>query len=267
MVHRVTEDAARRPYHLYVPSAGGEGAPMFVAVHGLSRNVEEHARLFSGHCEANRAVLVAPLFAESHAADYQRLGRAGRGPRADALLDAVVGEVSRLTGARAWPFHLFGFSGGAQFAHRYTMAHPHRVAHAVFAAAGWYTFPDPRERYPYGIRRTHDLPGVRFDPEEFLRVPMTVVIGDHDLAGEHMRDSPRLQRQQGRTRLERARKWVAAMRAAAQSYHIDSRVALDVIPGGDHSFLTLMQAHRLGERTFAALFGEGRRSVARNGNA
>ena len=30
--------------------------------------------------------------------------------------------------------HLFGFSGGAQFAHRYVMAYPHRVASAVFAS-------------------------------------------------------------------------------------------------------------------------------------
>jgi hypothetical protein len=96
---------------------------------------------------------------------------------------------------------------------------------------------------------------VRFDPEEFLRVPMTVLIGDQDLNGEHLRSGRRLGEQQGLTRLERAVNWVAAMRAAARARDIDSRVALDVIPGGDHVFANLMLARGLGERAFAALFG------------
>jgi hypothetical protein len=145
------------------------------------------------------------------------------------------------------------------------MAHPHRVAHAVMAGAGWYTFPDPERRYPYGIRRTRDLPDVRFDPEEFLRVPMTVMIGDQDLSGEHMRSNRRLEEQQGETRLERAVSWVAAMRAAAQARHIEPKVALDVIPGGDHVFATLMQTRGLGDRTFAAMFGPLPQAASGNG--
>jgi poly(3-hydroxybutyrate) depolymerase len=251
----VRQDHSEQQFFVYVPSSGGDRAPLFVAVHGISRNGHEQAQLFSSYCEEFGVVLVAPLFTEEHSKDYQRLGRAGHGPRADAALNSILEEVVRLTGAASAQIHLFGFSGGAQFAHRYTMAYPHRVARAVIAAAGWYTFPDPKTRYPYGIRRSRDLPEVRFDAEEFLQVPMTVLVGDRDTTTEHLRCTERVNRQQGETRIERARNWVEAMRAAAEAHHLDPLVTFDSIPGGDHWFATLMQSGQLGDRVFTALFG------------
>ena len=213
---------------------------------------------------AARPVLVAPYFSHGHSADYQRLGRTGRGPRADAALHAILEEVAWLTGASTARIHLFGFSGGAQFAHRYAMAHPQRVARAVVAASGWYTFPDSRTRFPYGIRSSRDLPGVRFDPEEFLRVPITVIVGDRDTSSEDLRSTRRASRQ-GADRVERARNWVEAMRAAARACRYDPAVTLDLIPGGDHSFASLMESGGLGERVFAALFGASSPPAAGNG--
>jgi len=261
-----TTDHARRPYYLYVPSRGGEGAPLFVAVHGLSRNVVEHATLFADYCEKFGAVLIAPLFDEQQGNDYQRLGRTGQGTRSDHALDTIVEDAARRTGAVATPIYLFGFSGGAQFCHRYAMAYPHRVAGAVLAAAGWYTFPDPLLKYPYGIGRTRALPNVRFDPEEFLRIPMTVIVGDEDLGGEHLRSTDQVRKQQGESRLERAWNWVGAMRAAAATRRLESRVHLEVIPGGDHVFAGLMQHSGLGDRVFEALFGNGGGNGNGNGN-
>jgi dienelactone hydrolase len=240
---------------VYIPRSGVERAPVFVTVHGISRNVVEHATLFTSCCEAVGAVLVAPYFPYGAWADYQRLGRLGRGPRADAALDRILDEITRKTGAATDRIHIHGFSGGAQFAHRYTMAHPHRVDAAVISAAGWYTFPDWQERFPYGIRRSRDLPDVHFDPEEFLQVPITVLVGDHDVTDIDLRCTKRVARQQGVTRLERARNWVDAMHAVAGQYRLEPRVRLETIPGGDHSFADLMVRGGLGARVFLALFG------------
>lgn len=260
-------DRPGESYFVYVPSPGGQGSPLFVAVHGISRNAFELAQTFAGYCEECGAVLVAPLFTEDHSGDYQRLGRAGRGPRADAALDSILEEVEWLTGADATQIHLFGHSGGAQFAHRYAMAYPHRVARAAIASAGWYTFPDRQRRYPYGIRSSQDLPDVRFDPEDFLRVPITVLVGERDITPEHMRSTDRVNRQQGETRVERARNWVAAMRAEAKAHHVDSLVSLELIPDGDHSFTNLVRSGRLGERVFSALFGAALGRAAMGGHA
>jgi pimeloyl-ACP methyl ester carboxylesterase len=242
-------------YFAYIPSSGARQAPVFVTVHGLSRNAREHAELFAPYCEEQGVVLVAPLFTEEYTRDFQRLGRQGRGARADLILETILEEFSMTTGADTTKLHLFGFSGGAQFAHRFAMAHPHRVARAVVTSAGWYTFPDGEVRYPYGVRASRDLPDVRFDAEEFLQVPITVIVGDQDVTSEDLRNSDRVNRQQGANRLERARNWVSAMHAAARAHRLEPLVTFESIPGGDHAFGNLMQEGALGDRVFSALFG------------
>lgn len=255
VLRRALRADPEQEYFLYVPAAGGRGARLFVTVHGISRNAEEHASLFAEHAEAYGVVLVAPYFVEAQHGDYQRLGRAGRGPRADAVLDTLVAEVASLTGASTERIYLFGYSGGAQFAHRYVMAHPQRVARAVIGAAGWYTFPDQRTPYPYGIGASAELPSVSFDPERFLRVPMLVLVGEQDVTSESLRRNDDLDRQQGATRLERARNWVAAMRAEAAARGIEPAVSFAQVPDIRHSFRQFMKEGRLGELTFGALFG------------
>jgi pimeloyl-ACP methyl ester carboxylesterase len=243
-------------YFLYIPSRGARGAPLFVAVHGISRNAKEHATLFAPYAEKHGVVLLAPYFTERQHGDYQRLGRAGHGPRADLALDGMVAEVAELTGASVERLYLFGFSGGAQFAHRYAMAHPERVARAVVGAAGWYTFPDPQTPYPYGIGPDPDLANVRFEPDKFLRVPIAVMVGEKDVTDENLRRNPEVDRQQGVTRLERARNWVEAMREAAAARRLEPLVTYESVPGIRHSFNQFMMEGELGDRVFLALFGQ-----------
>ena len=253
VVHCVRQDGSAQSYYVYVPKDGGAGAPLLVVVHGVSRNAEAQANAFAELCERFGVVMAVPVFGRE-ARDYQRLGRSGRGPRADAALDAVVEEVAMRTGCRSSSFHLLGFSGGAQFAHRYALAHPHRVIRLVAVGSGWYTFPNPRARFPHGIRRSPQLPGVRFDPEEFLRIPITVMVGERDTETSRLRNTPRVNRQQGTTRVERAGRWVEAMREAAGKRGLDPQVTLETIPDGQHSFESLMKVGNLGERAFARLF-------------
>jgi poly(3-hydroxybutyrate) depolymerase len=256
VLRRVLQADPLQEYLLYVPGSGGAEAPIFVAVHGLACNPDELARVFSRYCEMTGVVMLAPVFTTEQHGDYQRLGRTGRGVRADVALDRCVAEVVSLTRADAGQLHLFGYSGGAQFVHRYLMAHPHRVAAAVATSAGWYTFPDMHVRFPYGIRPQRRLPGVNFNPEEFLRVPVTVLVGQDDVNGEHLRNTERVTRQQGQNRVERARNWVAAMRAAATSYGYEPQVTCIEVPEVDHSFAKFCELGELPERVFATLFGE-----------
>jgi hypothetical protein len=256
------QDYSEQQYFVYVPSAGAAEARVLVAVHGLKRNAQELARMLASHCETHGVVLVAPLFGEEFQ-DYQRLGRSGRGPRADIALEAVLDQMVMRTGVSTTRIHLFGHAAGAQFAHRYAMVHPHRVAAAAFAAAGWYTFPNPRARFPYGIRRSRRLPDVRLDPDEFLRVPMTAFVGEEGEGKGTFRRTERVNQEQGRTPLERARNWVDAMRSAAEERAMAPLVTLDVVPSVDNSLSRLMKNGGLGERLTAALFGAT--PSARNG--
>ncbi|MEO5616601.1 MAG: hypothetical protein ABIS67_02440, partial [Candidatus Eisenbacteria bacterium] len=254
VLHRVLRTDPSQQYLLYVPTHAGREAPILVTVHGVSRNHEEHARLFSPHAEEHDVVLVAPLFTPERNEGYQRLGKGRTGRRADLTLDAIVDEVAKSTGADGRRFRLFGFSGGAQFAHRYVLAHPERVISAAIGAAGWYTFPDDRTPYPYGLGPSTDRSGLRLDPARFLRVPIAVFVGEEDTGGgENLRRNPQVDRQ-GTTRLERARRWVAAMNGAARSRGLPPLTSCHEVAGIEHSFRQFMTEGGLGERVFAALF-------------
>ena len=253
VLHRALRADTSQHYLLYVPGAGGVGAPVVVATHGISRNVGEHASLFAPYAEKHGAVLVAPFFPPGEFDDYQRLGREGHGRRSDLALEAIVREVAELTGADASKIRVFGFSGGAQFAHRYTLAHPDRVAAAAVAAAGWYTFPDTATPYPYGLGTGDEPSSVRFEPDKFLRVPITVFVGTADTGSKNVRRNPSVDRQQGVTRLERAQRWTAAMRRAAESRGLPALVTCELVPGVGHSFRQFMEEGDAGERVFEAL--------------
>jgi poly(3-hydroxybutyrate) depolymerase len=236
IVLRALASDPTQEYLLYVPEEAPVDASIMVSVHGLSGNAAKHASVFSPLCDELGVVMLTPIFTSELHRDFQRLGRKNRGHRTDLLLHRVLAEAASLSGADPTRIDLVGFSAGAQFAHRYAMVHPDRVAHAVVAAAGWYTFPDHRQRYPYGIRPVRELEDVSFDPEAFLRVPIEVLVGSLDTTTAKLRSTERTIAQQGRSRLERARNWVAAMRAAAQAHGIEPRVTLTEVDGVGHSF-------------------------------
>jgi len=228
-----------------------------VAVHGISRNAREQALRFAPFAEQYGVALVAPVFPRDRYSDYQRLGRLGKGERADLALECIVSEVRQLLDLRADRVHLFGFSGGGQFVHRYAMAHPERVASLAVAAAGWFTFPDADLEFPLGCRPTPDLPDLAFDRERFLRVPVHVFVGSRDRKrGPGFNRSRPLDLLQGRTRIERGRRWVSAMREAARRHRLSTPYSFEILPGCWHSFERCATRGRLGERVFSSLFAD-----------
>lgn len=231
-------------YFTYAPPAASPASPVVVLVHGITRNAAEHVFRFAAAADSANAILVAPLFTKASYGQYQQVVDGARGVRADLALFDILAEVAAQTGADTARVNLFGFSGGAQFAHRFTMLHPERVAALAVAAAGWYSFPDPDLPYPLGIG-SHPIPGGRFAAERFLAVPRQVLIGDRDIVrDEALRTGRKLDRLQGRNRLERARAWSAAMDEAAAAKGIATRTTLSLLAGGSHSFT--QAAERLG---------------------
>ena len=254
LLRRSLRSDPTREYMLYVPSRGGVNGPVLVSVQGNSALWAEQVAAFVPACERLGVTLLAPGVAGPAYAQYQRLGRDDR--RADVFLDRCLQEVGLMTGADPTRLKMVGYSGGAQFAHRYVMAHPHRIEAAVVVAADWYTFPDTSRRFPYGIRPTRRLPGVLFNPEAYLRVPVTVLVGADDMKTDRLRTSPRIAAQQGSTRVERARRWVGAMQTQAAAHGMPSQVSFVDVPGVGHAFTELCASGHLIERVCFALFGD-----------
>jgi poly(3-hydroxybutyrate) depolymerase len=221
----------------YAPERAPAGAPLLVAVHGISRNAYEQARAFERLAEARGWLLLAPEFDAERHDDYQRLGRVGRGARADRALEDLIDRFLERFSRAPGPRYLVGYSAGAQFVHRYLMAHPERVDGAVLGSAGWYTFPDPTRAYPYGLRVGGELPGVRLSPSRFLRVPVLVTVGSRDTRRDpSLRQSRRVDRRQGCHRRERAMRWAEAMNELARRRGLPEPVRLSVLRGAGHDF-------------------------------
>lgn len=235
-------------YLLYIATSVSEDPPVLVVVHGLSRDVQEQIDLFKPLAEEHGVVLVAPHFTEDDYPDFQRLGRRGRGLRADLALQRLLSNLPFESTAEG--VYLFGYSGGAQFAHRFVMAHPEQVKAAIVASAGWYTLPDVSVAYPYGLRIDGTLPAVRFLPSKFLQVPVLTLVGDQDTErDENLRRSRALDKQQGRTRVDRAARWVEKMDGAARRHDLANSYQLSVLSNAGHSFEDCMRAG-MGEAVF-----------------
>lgn len=242
-------------YITYIPDTVRAESPVMVCMHGISRNAAGHIYGFAPWAERYGFVLVVPLFETKYVAKYQRMARSVFDLRADIILNKIVDEVGRLNGVSTDRLHMFGFSGGAQFVHRYVMLHPHRVASFVAASAGWYTFPDPLVAYPRGTRVTPQLPGLSFVPRDFLQVPGLVLVGDRDTKRDPaLKYSPRLVAQQGVNRLERGQRWVAAMTDSAKAHGFDTPYRFAELPGCGHSFERAMIRGGLGSQVIKALF-------------
>ncbi len=224
------------PYYLYIPSRRNPAAPPLVTVHGISRRADEHIAAFAPWAERSGRVLVAPLFSEHQCKRYQRVTQDRC--QADRALFATLRDVAEATGIDVDRVDLFGFSGGAQFAHRFALLHPERVARLAVSSAGWYTQPDPGEAYPYGL-----APGIgggqRFRPklEAFLEIPTLVLVGERDIERDRaLRKERRVDRRQGRNRVERAARWSQALRDAAVRRGVDAEVRFRSLPNCGHAF-------------------------------
>ncbi len=242
-------------YFLYVPLSSGPLAPTFITVHGITRKAEEQVRLFAPFAERYKCVVVAPYFPKDQFNGYQRLGLEGKGKRADRILDKIVAEVGALTEANIEKLYMFGYSGGAQFVNRYAMIYPQRVARIVMAAAGWYTFPDPTQDYPIGIKKIPKHQEVRFELFRILSVPACVLVGDKDIRrDQELRQSIQIDQRQGVNRLERGKRWFKSMTASARAYNLNAVFDFQVLPNCGHSFAECMHNGKMGTRVFKFLF-------------
>jgi len=245
--------AGQARFSLFLPAQHGPHSRVLAAIHGISRNVDELLSAFIPYAQRHGVILLAPLFAGRECAAYQRLG--GPGQRSDHMLNEMLDQVQAEHAMDCRRFSLFGYSGGAQFAQRYTFAYPQRVCAVALGAPGWFTMPDKRATFPRGIAPSRKMPGLQLDPDAFLDVPACVFVGARDTRiDKQLNCSPRIVQAQGRHRLQRAGRWVRAMQDAARMLNKPTLYTRQVLPGAGHSFAECVEKGHLAKRTFAYLF-------------
>jgi pimeloyl-ACP methyl ester carboxylesterase len=208
---------------------------VLVAIHGISRNAAEIAARFAAHPAFARTTIVAPLFDKDAFGQYQQIeARKAGQTRADTALIGLLDGLTASDGLPTASVSLFGFSGGAQMAHRFAMLHPRRVARLCVVSAGWYAMPDPAIPWPYGIG---DGDGAARVGPEFLAIPTTVIVGNRDTRVDaSVRQDALILEHQGRNRLRRARCFVRAAATYADRMGVARRPQLLTLHGVSHDF-------------------------------
>jgi predicted esterase len=253
--HRTIDGMSPMNYFVYVPKSCPDSSKILFTIHGISRNAKEHIQGFSAQAERHETILVAPLFLKENFPRYQQLGTSAQQERADMAFDHVLQDVHERLGIPPTPMRMFGFSGGGQFVHRYAMFYPKRVARMVITAPGWYTFPDPDRKYPYGLKSTRDWPQLSFSLDKFLEIPAMVTIGEEDdLRDKDLNKSKEIDSFQGLTRVERAERWVNANRNLARSYDVSADFRLERIPNASHAYESYLGHPPFAEQVFDFLF-------------
>ncbi len=144
-------------------------------------------------------------------------------------LRAILRDLPGRTGLRFQPRALlYGFSRGAQFAHRFALAYPQLVAGVAAMSAGTYTLPQAAWREPNGTATTLNMPyGVsdlqRYSGEPFSlaglrQVPFWIGVGAND---HESQDVPRNWDQYiGDCRVDRATAFVGALQSLGVSVRL-----------------------------------------------
>ena len=249
MLLRAVPGATKQKY-LVCPGPHLNTSRLLVAVHGISRDAGSMLRALSEDARRHNSTVIAPVFDARTFPDYQRLGRAGRGARADLALNAIVEDAVRwlgLTGSH----HLFGFSGGAQFAHRYVYAWPDRFRTVTLASAGWYTPFKSDRRFPNGTGRTSRLDDLHFNPRALASTPTHVLVGARDVARDAaLRQTSNIDQQQGRNRRVRARWFYDELVAYSHSVAPDVVHRFTVLPNTNHDVVEAVIRGKLGRALF-----------------
>lgn len=243
---------------IYIPNAGIRDARATVLVHGITRNAAEHVLRFAALAEKHQTILVAPLFSRALFPRYQTLGfRNQRWAQPEAAMDTLLDDLQARYAIDLSAMYGFGFSGGAQFLHRYAMRKPARFRRMVIGAAGWYTFPDSDVPYPRGIGEGAHT-SVAEQLPAYLRLPIQVIVGSRDnRCDAALNQSTDIRRQQGRTRIGRGQRYVKALHERAAALGLASGAVFLRLPGAGHDFSEAMLRHGLGEQVAEFLFCDG----------
>lgn len=232
------EDGSIRLAWYHIPVGATPGALPLVVLHGTTRDAKGQLRAWLETPCARRFPIIAPEFPVS---DYP--GRsyelAGLGATRDPLteVERLVDVFGAATRAAGPGYLLYGFSGGAQVAHRLALLRPRaRFVRVIAASAGDYCLPDPAILYPGGLAH-----GPReADPRAGLSRDVTVLVGEDDVEGTPTRLYPG--EGKGGDRVVRARWFVTAAQRQAMTWAVPLGWRLGVVPGACHDIGAMADA-------------------------
>jgi predicted esterase len=233
------------PFELYThlpPNATQhQPLPVLVVLHGMGAQGESFASGLIADADANGWVLVAPTIPYSNCMDPKDI--LDDDVRFLQTLRQTLDGLPNRLHLRLQPrVMLFGFSRGAQLAHRFALFFPEYVSAVAALSAGTYTLPIEKRKLesgeqpvllPYGVGDSQNHVARMVDWDLFKKVVFWLGVGEKD---NRAGDVPRSFDQYiGNTRIERA----CAFEAALEKLGVKTQLV--IFPGADHEVTAEMR--------------------------
>lgn len=233
----------------YLPARYRADSPVLFVMHGNGRTAQKYRDAWVEIAKRNNALLLVPEFNRKrfpldqdynmgHMFKMDSLDRIlGENPEnlwSYSLIEPIFDFVVQRMKNKSSGYLIYGHSAGSQFVHRFLFFKPNaKVKKAVCANAGWYTFPDFKIPFPYGLKGTRCTPG---HLKKVFAKPVTILLGDRDIDPNHpqLRRTPQAMKQ-GRHRFERGHNFFAACKKMADSLRVPFNWDLQIVPGVAHS--------------------------------
>jgi poly(3-hydroxybutyrate) depolymerase len=231
------------PVWYFLPENAKPDTPVLFVMHGVKRDAERYRDEWLPHAKERGFILVTPEFSEKDfpGSDGYNTGNmmdAKDKPRPQAewsfsFLEPIFDVVKAATGNRSERYSIYGHSAGAQFVHRFMYFMPEaRVDRAIAANAGWWTLPDLKVDFPYGLHGSIiDEAGLK----TMLARPLVVLLGTEDTDPNHsnLRRTPEAMAQ-GPYRFARGQYFFATGERQAKALGVPLAWKLATAPGVGH---------------------------------
>ncbi len=238
------------PLYIYRPEKFTLHSPILFVIHGNKRNAETYRNQWIDIAEKENALLVVPEFSRGKGFPEDMNFNMGNlflmdsldhilsaNPETDwafSFLDPIFAYIKQISGNRSKGYLIYGHSAGSQFVHRFLYFKPKaKVLRAVCANAGWYTMPDFKQPYPYGLEKT---PCTKSDLKALYSKDVIVLLGEADTSqtSSSLRRTPQAMLQ-GRFRLERGRHFFDISKQMAKRLSAPFSWKIQFVPGARHS--------------------------------
>ena len=234
-------------YH--IPKDVQNNSPILFLFHGAGRNASDIRDSWIAEANSKQFIIVAPEFSDQEfpGGDAYNLGNVfidGDNPSSQTLnpesdwtfsaIEPIFDEFKFKSDNNSPNYNVFGFSAGAQFAHRFMMFKPNASINKIVAsAAGWYTVPDNDESFPYGFLNS---PLEDISLSNLFSKSFTIQIGtlDNNPNAPALRRNPIVD-QQGDNRFDRAFYMINISKDYAESLNLNFNWEIIETPGNAHN--------------------------------
>lgn len=230
----------------FLPDEVSSASKVLIVMHGMLRNAEDYLDAWIDYGIKSNTIIIAPEFKremkdQSHDYNEGNIKDPTKGFNKKELwsfnvIENSFNQIKETLQLSTETYSIFGHSAGAQFVHRMVLFFPEaKIKNAFAANAGWYTFTDFEEPFPYGLGQS---PASEQSLRTSFQINLFIVLGAKDIETNEpsLRQTEQAKRQ-GINRFERGINFFEKAKKYARSKNVPSNWRLITLRNAEHDYI------------------------------